>query len=193
MNRSFWLSALCAVALVAGCSSMKEPADKAVAAAETSLAAIKDDAAKYAPEALQPVESQMASLKESLTKKDYKAVMAAAPAVNTAISGLKDTVATKKAEMDAAVQEWGTLSTDLPKMVEAIQSRVDILSKSRKLPKNIDKAAFEAAKSGLESMKAGWAEASAALSAGNATDAVAKAKALKEQGMQIMQSLGMSS
>jgi len=54
--------------------------------------------------------------------------------VNSAISGLKDTVAAKKTEMEAASQEWTTLAADLPKMVEAIQSRVDMLSKSRKLP-----------------------------------------------------------
>jgi hypothetical protein len=193
-RKSLWLTALCAATLiVAACANLKEPATQAVASAESSLAALKDEAAKYAPEALASVEAEVASLKASLDKKDYKAVMASAPKVTTAITSLKDAVAAKKAEMEAALaSQWTSLSTDLPKMVEAIQSRVDTLSKSRKLPKNVDKAAFEAAKSGLESLKATWAEATSASSSGNIADAVAKAQAVKDKGTEIMNQLGMT-
>ena len=184
-----WLATLSAVALLDACSNMKEPATQAVASAETSLAALKDEASKYAPEALQPVETQVASLKDSLAKRDYKAVVSAAPAVTSAIVSLKDVIATKKAELQAS---WQSVSADLPKMVEAIQSRVDILSSSRKLPKNLDKAALDAAKSGLETLKAGWAEAGNAFSSGNVAEAVSKAQGLKDQAAQIMSSLGMS-
>lgn len=195
MKKSTWLCALLALALVAGCSNMKEPATQAVAGVDSALAAVRDDAAKYAPEALAPVDAQVTALKASLAKQDYKAVMAAAPNATSAVSSLKETVAAKKTEMEAAAakatEEWQSLSTDVPKMVAAIQSRVDILSKSRKLPKNLDKAAFESAKSGLETMKASWAEASSAFSSGNAVDAVVKAQAVKEKGMEIMTALGM--
>ena len=193
-RKSLWLTSLCAaVLIVAACANLKEPATQAVATAESSLAALKDEAAKYAPDALASVEAEVASLKESLAKKDYKAVMAAAPNVTKAIAGLKDTIATKKAEMETALAaQWTSLSADLPKMVEAIQSRVDTLSKSRKLPKNVDKAAFDAAKSGLESLKATWAEATSASSSGNMADAVAKAQAVKDKGTEIMSQLGMT-
>ncbi len=154
---------------------MKEPATQAVSSAEASLAAIKDTAAKYAPDALQSVESQVAALKDSLAKGDYKAVMASVPNVTSAISSLKDAATAKKAEIEAAVaqatEQWKSLGSDLPKMIEAVQSRVDILSKSKKLPRNIDKAAFESAKTGLDTMKAGWTEASSAFSSGNVADA----------------------
>ena len=46
-------------------------------------------------------------------------------------------------------------------MVEAIQSRVDILGKSRKLPKNVTAEGFQTAKDGLDSMKSAWGEATA--------------------------------
>src|SRR5262245_38489203 len=94
----FWIAVLATMALAAGCSGMKESANQAVAAAESALAAIKDDATKYAPEALQAVESQLAGLKTSLAKGDYKAVMASAPNVTSAVSSLNDTVASKKSE-----------------------------------------------------------------------------------------------
>lgn len=193
-RKSLCMTGLCAaVLIIAGCANLKEPATQAVASAESSLAALKDDAAKYSPDALASVEGEVAALKASLDKKDYKAVMASAPKVNTAITSLKDTVAAKKAEMEAALaSQWTSLSADLPKMVEAIQSRVDTLSKSRKLPKNVDKAAFDAAKSGLESMKATWAEATSASSSGNIADAVAKGQAVKDKGTEIMNQLGMT-
>lgn len=187
-----------AVALLAvGCANQKEPAEKALAQIDSSVAAVRDDAARYAADELQSVEATLSSLKEKLGKGDYKAVLAEAPKVDAAVNSLKETVAAKKAEaeaaMAAATTEWNALSADVPKMVDAIQSRVDILSKSSKLPKNVSQDAFNAAKSGLESMKATWGEASAAFAAGDATTAVAKANSVKQQGNEVLQQLGMKS
>lgn len=192
---NIFLALTVASLMVVGCANQKEPATKALASAEASLAAVKDDAAKLAPEALASVESTLSGLKDNLAKGDYKAVLAGAPALTAAVSSLSDTVATKKAELEAAVAaattEWNSLSADVPAMVEAIQSRVDILSKSKKLPKNLDQAAFDAAKSGLDSMKANWAEATAAFSLGDAVAAADKAKQVKSQGAEVLKLLGM--
>lgn len=197
IKTSFWLAVLTATTLVAGCSGMKEPATKAVASAEAALAFIKDDAAKYAPDALQPVESQVTELKANLAKGDYKAVMASAPNVTSAISSLRDTVAAKKAQMEAAIakarEQWTALRADVPQMISAIQSRVAVLSKSKKLPKGINKAAFESAKRGFGAMQAEWTAASSAFTAGNVTEAVDKAQSIKAKGTEVMRSLGMSS
>ena len=43
------------------------------------------------------------------------------------------------------------MSTDVPKMVDAISSRVDVLSKSHHLPKGVTKDKVASAKSGLDS------------------------------------------
>ena len=187
-----------AVALLAvGCANQKEPAEKALAQIDSSVAAVRDDAARYAADELQSVEASLSNLKEKLGKGEYKAVLAEAPNVDAAVNSLKETVATRKAEAEAALAaattEWNALSADVPKMVDAIQSRVDILSKSSKLPKNVSQDAFNAAKSGLESMKAAWGEASAAFAAGDATTAVAKASSVKQQGNEVLQQLGMKS
>jgi hypothetical protein len=177
---------------VSACSMQKTPATQAVAAAETALAAIKDDAAKYVPNDLQSVETSIASLKDNLTKGDYKAVLAAAPGLMTSLDALKTAAAAKMEEVKAATAEWTAYATDLPKMVEAIQSRVDVLSAAKKLPKGLDKAALDTAKSGLETMKATWTEASAAFTGGNALDAVAKAKTIKAKGEEVLTLLGMT-
>jgi hypothetical protein len=51
---------------------------------------------------------------------------------------------------------------------------------------------LDAAKGGLESMKSTWTEATAAFTGGNAIDAVAKAKAVKAKGEELLKQLGMS-
>ena len=65
----------------------------------------------------------------------------------------------------------------MPETIAAIQSRVDALSKSKKLPKNLDKAKLESAKSDLAEVGKSWDEANKAYKEGRLADAVAKGKA----------------
>jgi hypothetical protein len=113
------------------------------------------------------------------------------------VTSLKDTVAKAKIDAEAvavaAQAEWGELSTSVPQMVEAIQSRVDTLSKSRKLPKDMDKATFETIKTDFESVKAEWTSAGSQFASGAAADAVRTARAAKSKGEEILVKLGMKS
>jgi hypothetical protein len=194
---SFWVLATLAAVIIAACANQRPQAEQAVQAAESALTNIRDMANRYAPDQLQAVDAQLNGVKDSLAKGDYKGVMAAIPALNTAISNLKDTATAKQQEADAASAKakdaWGPLSSDVPKMVDAISSRVDILSKSRHLPKGVTAATLAAAKSGLDSMKSAWSDASNAATSGDFTTAVSKGQAVKDQASQIMQSLGMKS
>ena len=185
-------SILFAAALLFACATQKEPAEKAVSQVEAAVAAFKDDAAKYASAELQAVEAQVAALKDKLARKDYKAVLAEAPQVQAAVASLQETVSGKKHAMAEAAGQWNNLSAEVPKMVAAIQSRVDILARSRKLPKNVSQAAFDSAKSGLDYMKSTWAEATSAFSSGDAVGAVDKANAVKQKGNEVLQALGMT-
>jgi hypothetical protein len=193
-KQSVWLLALAAVLLV-GCANQKAPAEQAVAGAETALAAVRDNAQKYVPDQLQAVESQLAALKDGFAKGDYKAVLTGAPTLNSAISAMKDAAEAKKADADAALAKakdaWGPLSAEVPKMVDAIQSRVDALSKSHHLPKGVTKGSVASAKSGVDSLKSRWSEASSASASGDLTTAVTKAQAVKDKAAEIMRSLGM--
>ena len=194
---SFWVLATLAAVLIAACANQRGPAEQAVTAAESALTNIRDMANRYAPDQLQAVDAQLSGVKDSLAKGDYKGVMAAMPALNTAISNLKDTATAKQQEAEAASAKakdaWGPLSSDVPKMVDAISSRVDILSKSHHLPKGVTKDTLAAAKSGLDSMKSAWSDASNAATSGDYTTAVSKGQAVRDQASQIMQSLGMKS
>jgi hypothetical protein len=119
-------------------------------------------------------------------------VLAGAPQLMTSLDGLKSRVAGKLEEAKSAATEWTSYAADLPKMLEAISSRVTALSASKKLPKGLDTAALDTAKNGLASMQSTWTEAGAAFTGGNAIDAVAKAKDVKAKGEELLKLLGMS-
>ncbi len=191
--KTFTLGILATALLAAGgCSHAKNDATQAVSAAEAALASVRDDAAKYMPAELQSVDSSVTALKESLAKGDYKVVVANAPSVNSSIESLKSGVAAKMEENKAAAAEWGSYATAVPQMVTAIQSRVDTLTKSKRMPKGLDGPAFGTVQTDLETMKTDWAAASAANDAGNSIDAVAKAKSAKATGERLLTQLGMS-
>ena len=194
---SVWLLAAFVAALVMSCANQKAPAEQAIAGAETSLAAVRDVAQKYAPDQLQAVEDQLKGLKDSLAKGDYRGVLTGAPTVNSAITSLKEAAETKRAEAEAALARakdaWGPVSADVPKMVEALAKRVETLSKSHRLPKGVTKEGLASAKSGLDALKSQWAEATSAAASGDYTTAMNKAEALRTKAAEMMKSLGMSS
>jgi len=190
--RSSTLLAIAATALVlGGCASNEEPARQALATAEASLAEIRVDAAQYAPEELQNAESRLAKVKDDLAKNEYKDVLGGATQLTKETAMLKEIVVSKQTQAVAASHEWESLSEEVPKMVQAIESRVDSLSGSR-LPKDVDQESLEAARAALQSMKSLWAEASAAYQAGNAILAADKARMVQAKGEEVIDQLGMS-
>jgi len=190
----FLLAALAAVLLV-GCNTQKGPAEQAVAGAQAALGAVRDDAQKYAPEQLGGVEAKISQMQGKFQQGDYAGVLAAAPAVTSAIAGLKDAAAAKKVEAEQALtkakDDWGPASAAVPKMVDEIAKRVETLSKSKKLPKGVTKDSLAAATKAVDTMKATWADATNAASSGDYTTAMAKAQSVKDKAAEIMKSLDM--
>ena len=197
MNNLKWLAASMTALIVFGCASQKEPAEQAVANINAALGSAHDAAAKYAPDGLQSVEAQVATLKDNLSKGDYKKVLADAPAVTTALANLQQAAIAKQEEADTQLaqtkQQWRSLSADVPKMIAAIQSRLEVLSKSRRLPKGVSKASSESAKASLESLNSTWTEATSAGANGDYAGGVAKGQAAKDKAAEIMNELGMTS
>jgi len=179
---------LAALAVLSACASDKAPAEQAVKAAETAVANAKVEAAKWVPDQARSLDAALASVKDKFTKGDYKAVLAEAPALATQAQSVASAAAAKKAEL---TKSWEEMSAGLPKMVEAVKSRVDILSKSKKLPANVTKEKFETAKADLAAATQGWTDAMAAYSGGNVADAVAKANTVKQKTVEALEALGM--
>jgi septation ring formation regulator EzrA len=194
ISKTFLGLAAAALLVTAGCAQQKAPANKALDSIEASLKDVRDDAAKYAPDGLKGVESQFARLKDSYDKKEYDNVLAGTPELDKAVASLKDAVAAGKqhaaAALASAKTEWANLNTEVPKMIENIQTNVDAQSK-KKIRFKVSKEELESAKSGLEWMKSEWAEATAALSSGKQITASEKARAVKAKGEEVQKTLGM--
>ena len=174
--------------LVAGCSRDKEPAEAAIKAAEAAIGAAKAEAAKYVPDQVKGVEDALKAAKDAFEKKEYTQALNAAKDLPAKAKELASAAAAKKAELTKA---WEEIAGGLPKMVEAIKSRVDILSMSKKLPKGMDKEKFEGAKAGLGEITKTWTDAESAFKGGNISDAIAKGNAVKAKAVEIMTTLGM--
>lgn len=186
---------LFAVLMIAACGKAeKSAAELAVKSATEAINTAKMEIGKIAPDEVASLETALASAKEKLDKGDYKAALAEAQGLVTKVN---DVVAAAKAKKDAVIdkvdlaKQWKDLSQGLPKMVAALQSRVDILSKSKKLPSDLTAEKFAEVKSGLASAKEDWTKAQENFKSGNLPDAISSAKSVKEKAVKAMETLGM--
>lgn len=185
---SFVIIFCMSIVMVIACASEKGPAEQAIKAAEAAINAAKAEAVKYVPDQLKSLESALAAVKDKFAKGDYKAVISEAQSL---VGKAKDLVEAAKAKKEELTKNWADLSQGLPKMVGAIQSRVDILSKSKKLPANLTAEKFAEVKSGLSAAKEEWAKALESFKAGNLADAVSVANSVKGKAVKAMETLGL--
>jgi hypothetical protein len=166
---------LCSVAILfVACANQMEPAKNALDNINTTLSSVSADAQKYVPDQFAEAQTKVAALTASFEKKDYAAVVAGAPAVLAEVDGLSGAAAAKKDEMMKALgNEWRSLAASVPQSLSAVQTRIDDLSKARRVPKDVD---LGAAKSGLADATSAWDKAQEAFKAGNPADAVTAAK-----------------
>ena len=190
-SKKYWIPILLVVfgLFVAACGSgNKDAATVAIKAAEESWNAVKGEVVKYIPDQAKGVEDAIKGAKENFDKGNFDAALAAAKAIPDKVKELTAVAAAKKAQL---MKSWEEMSGGMPKMLEAIKSRLDILSASKKLPENLDKAKLEGAKTGYENAAKMWDDAKATFSGGNVADAMAKANDVKGKAVEVMTALGM--
>ena len=192
-----WTCLLLASLILAACGGQKEPAEKAVAEAEAAISALREDAARFAPDQLKGLEDDLAQLKDNLAKQNYPAVLALARELSKSIGTVNATVAAEKANADVLAQQlterWNTLSTELPEMVESVNARVTSLAKNpKKFPEGVDAASFENIKAAADTMSKDWQAALGAFANNNMQEAVDMAQAAQDKGTEVMNALGMT-
>jgi hypothetical protein len=175
--------------LVAACGAGdKGPAETALKAAEEAINSAKGEASKYMPDQVRSLESSLSAAREKLSKGDYKAVLSEAPALTSKAQEIASAAAAKKAEL---TKSWEGLSSGMPRVVDAIKSRVDILSQSKKLPAGMSAETLAQAKAGLSEITQQWTAATEASKGGNLVDAVAKASSVKVKAAEVLTLLKM--
>ncbi len=179
--------------LLAACANQKEPAEKAFAKIESSLAEFRADAQQYAAEELKGVDESVNDLKNKLAKLDYQGVMVVAPSVSSSVISLRANVTRQKAEaaeiLATAQSEWISIAASVPQLVGDLQNRVDSLTRSRQLPKDFSQQDFSTAKATLDNIKKVWGEASTEFAEGKVADAVRKARTVKTNAEYLLRRL----
>jgi len=177
-----------AALVLLSCASGKKPAEAALKAAEQAIGQAKTEAGKIVPDQVSSLESALNGAKEKFSKGDYKAALADAQAIPGKV---KEVLEAAKAKKEELTKTWNDLSQGLPKMIGSIKSRVDILSKSKKLPSNLNPEKFAEVKSQLSETMNDWGVSQESFKGGNLADAVTKANSIKEKAVQMLQTLGM--
>jgi hypothetical protein len=175
-HRTFAFMAAAATLLLVACANQMEPAKQAIAGIESAITAATD-APKYIPDQLAAVQTKLADLKTAYDNKDYKTVLAGAPAVLSEAQGLLGAAMLKKeAVVKAMAAEWPGLAAALPALMTTVTNRANALGKSKHAPAGVDMAA---AKSAVDDATASWTKAQAANTAGDPETAVASARDAK--------------
>ncbi|MFZ0684463.1 MAG: hypothetical protein WAM89_02890 [Terriglobales bacterium] len=160
-------------------NAQKTGADVAIKGAQTAYAAVADQANQYVPDQTKDVQTAIQSAKDAYDKGDYAAAFEASKALPDKVKALAAAALAKKDELTA---KWKDLSGSLPEMVTTVQTKVDALTKSHKVPAG--------AADTLASIKQTWTDASTAFTSGQIPDAVAKASAAKDKLIQLETTLG---
>jgi hypothetical protein len=189
MRRLLSLSALALIVAVAACASQKEPADAAIKSAQSAFSAVSAEAQKYVPDQAKAVQDGLTAAQTAFTNGDYASALTQAQALPARITALGAAISAKKAELTT---QWNTMSAGIPKLVEALSSRVDMLTKSKGLPKGITKETVTAAQSGVATAKQDWQAATSAASSGDLATAMRQANDVKTRVVGLMRSLNMT-
>jgi HEPN domain-containing protein len=174
--------------ILIGCGKAKGPAEAALKAAEKAISEVKPQAEKIVPDQIKALEDTLNGAKEKFNKKDYSAALSDAQAIP---GKAKEIIESLKAKKEELTKTWTNLGQGIPKLIEAIKSRVGILSKSKKLPADLTKEKFEEAKSGLGNAIKDWETAKESFKTGNLGEAVIKGNTVKEKVVEVLQILGM--
>ena len=163
-----------AALLLAACSTHMKAAQQALDQISNAVEAIPADSDQYVPDQIASVRSKLNDLNASFDKKDYRAVLDGAPAVLAEAKNVAATAVAKRDEaMKALTSQWNQLSSSVPQLVASVKTRVDALSKTRRVPKGVD---LPAAKAGLDSATTLWQKAQTAFQSKQVADAVTDAK-----------------
>ena len=161
-----------AAALAVACSSQKEPAEMAVNGLEKAAATAKPEIERFAPDRMAGVNDAVAAVKTKFDAGHYASVLADVQAASGTVTAAAEAAAARKAQLST---EWAAFA-GMPETVGQVEARMAELTAMRRLPRGMNKARLDGAKSSLDSAKDLWDEASEAQQDGDLVLAVSKAK-----------------
>lgn len=183
-----FLAATALLALVAACSSQKEPATQALASVESSVAEVRADAERFASDQYAAVQRSVADLRASFDKKDYKTVVTNSPTVQKQVTDLRDTVAARRTEFEQAsaraTEAWNGFAAEVPRYLDTLQKRVEAVTKRREKGSPTENSLM------LDNVRNLWADATNLFSAGKPVEASARAEEARAKARELAEKIG---
>lgn len=191
MNSRILLAALAATIAFAACSQ-KDPAGEAIAAAESALNAVYEDAEKYIPERYAEVKKGLEVARTAFNEERYADAIAAVREIPDQAEALaRDAAAAKEQRIAEMNADWARMSGSLPDLFAGISGRLEDLGKLRKLPDGMDRQLLDEANAALVSARTAWEEAGAAHERGDLETAVGTAHGAESMAQDLVGRLGM--
>ena len=168
------LALVLVAALLSACAPKEDAAArKAIDQIGAAIESAGPDATKYVPGHVAALQGQVTKLKVRFYDRDYKAIVADAPAILQRAEGLPATAAAKKAEIAKVLDgEWDRIASGVPAAIADAEKYLDGLLASKKVPPGVDPAMIESARTGLAEQKSLWEKATAAKAGGDLEQAV---------------------
>jgi hypothetical protein len=184
-------AAIAAALLLSGCSQ-KEPATRAVAAAEEALASVADDAQKYIPNRYAEVKAELDAARAALGEEKYAEALAAVQEIPDKARTLAEEATAAREKLAAELTgEWTRLSSAIPGEIDTLGARFAELDKLRRLPAELDPEVVKAARSMYETAQSTWTQAGEAFEQGNLEVAAARALEVERLAQEIRAALGL--
>lgn len=174
--------------LTAACAGGRGAAERAIAQADSAVAAVEPEASKVAPDQLKTLQDAVASGRASLEANDYEAAVAAVQDVPARAQELAGQLPAKRAELTAS---WDTLSGAMARNLDSVEARLDRAARTRRYPPGLNAQAVDSLKQVIATARQEWAEAETMSRNGNLAQALAKGLEIKGKVSQVMVAVGM--
>lgn len=189
MNRIIRLPFALLLLAVAACSGQKEPATQGMARVEATLAAVREDARRHASAELDAVEQRLAALRTEFEKQNYGAVAKALPELDQQLAALQETTAQRRREAEEADararQAWSGLAAEIPRHIDTLQKRLDLLVRQRKVARGASAESLL-----LDNVRNIWADADNLFRVGQSQQAVTRAEEARAKARELAEQLG---
>ena len=169
--------------VLVGCGGARKTAERAIASADSAIAAITPDAERVGPELLQPLTTAVHDARISLERKDYE--QAAAQVADIPARAAQVRARLEQARKDLAA-DFATLNEAMPRNLEAVKAKL------AKPPRSLSQERLMEIKGTYDSAMAAWPAIAQEFQGGAMASAMGKAFALKTRVSAAMVSLGLS-
>jgi hypothetical protein len=166
----------------------RKPAAAALQAAGQALAAVKQEASRFAPAELREVEEALAAAQARFAAGDYAQALAAASGAAVRAQEVGATASQRKAEAGSV---FTSMDTFLAEAVNALQARLAELGAMAKQPRELAADALPRAREGLAALRTAWNTSRDSYQAGALAEAARQVTGLPERAQELKALLGM--